>query len=1545
MSEWAGTTSRIATAVDRLSTEILAAYEKAPRLVEEHTNLERAAIEGGYGRRQLFELIQNGADEMLDDPGRVEIVLTPDALYCANQGQPLSEKGVGALLSSYRSPKRGVEIGRFGLGFKSVLGITSRPEILSRSGSIGFDPDEAAARIADRIGEVDRVPVLRVARALDPETARKSDTTLADLMSWATTVVRLRGDMDADAWLASGIRDFPAEFLLFAPHVHELVLRDVENDCSRTLTAKRDGELMELVEDNATTNWRVFSIEHRPTKRARADGGAMADREVIPLVWAVPTRRRGIGEFWAFFPTLDATTLSGVVNAPWKLNEDRTRLIDGPFNHELLERLSVLVVERGQDLCDPKDPGVLLDLMPGRGREIRSYGDGVLTNAINELAQVAPSIPDQDGALELPGEIQIPPDIPRAILDLWALQAMRPKAWAHPSVDTTERRATALRYRREGGAASVGGWLEALVRGSDPVAASRSAITVGAALLRADPSTHDQVAAAKIVLDAEGEFQAPSEPALFLPAELPAEVDTRFVHPGLLDSAQDLAALETLGIREVDAFRLLKARLDHSAPRDWNSNDWELFWSLVRKSPRESVVGLLEAHELDQARIRARTRAGKWLPIVAMLLPGEIVGNDGRDDETTIDTAYHSQERALLELLGAVRGPSEGGGSFDEPFVRDYRGSIRRAYLKKLEGRSRPTSELLDFRRRKFAGPLTPLARLSPAARARYTAALLAVAGDLDKWSFGHTSQPKYPEVAVTNPVAHAIRTDGILPTSLGPRPAKQAVGPTFAEHRDVLPVASCGTAAARSLGLPLETSELGDDHWEALVKSLDDADSDAVIGVGYALAAANGVAAPYLIRCRVGHAHDRRGPELVVVTADAEMARVLAETSTPFVSVRSASDAQALVDYWRLRADTDTVNTEVSWAYAGESVPLGDRFPMLRLRLDPLQRSLFLQPATELALERFTETGRVSRPQRVVLHGETVYHDAELTEDQLLGQVSSALALDLSAAEIDGIVRNLDAQRVRQLRSVIRRSTDDAARILAAIGADELRSHLPQTLIESVEYIEGELDERGFAELALVVHGARVLQEHKDELERRQLQPPTQWAGSRAAVAFVKALGFSLEYAGFESRRLERVLEVEGPPKLGELHEYQQIVVDEMRQLVRGEGGLRGLLSLPTGAGKTRVTIEALIEALRSTELKTPILWVAQTVELCEQAVQSWSEVWRGRGPRDRLTLSRLWSQFDADEVEHGHQVVVATIAKLSAGVYENNGYDWLSRANCLVVDEAHQSVGPQYTELLEWQGIARNQQRIPVIGLTATPFRGVNVEETKRLVARYGARRLDTAALGEEDAYTRLQDLGVLARVDQETLPGSEIELSPEELETLSQLRRLPDRQIQELAGDAGRNRTLLDSIAGLDEDWPVLLFALSVEHAQTMAALLSREGISAAAIHSGSDPGLRRHCIDGFRKGELRALTNYGVLTAGFDAPKVRALYVARPVYTPNSYQQMIGRGLRGPRNGGTDRCLLVNVADNVEQFRGRLAFHEFEYLWRGEDAMPPHPIAVE
>ena len=151
------------------------------------------------------------------------------------------------------------------------------------------------------------------------------------------------------------------------------------------------------------------------------------------------------------------------------------------------------------------------------------------------------------------------------------------------------------------------------------------------------------------------------------------------------------------------------------------------------------------------------------------------------------------------------------------------------------------------------------------------------------------------------------------------------------------------------------------------------------------------------------------------------------------------------------------------------------------------------------------------------------------------------------------------------------------------------------------------------------------------------------------------------------------------------------------------------------------------------------------------------------------------------------------------------------------------------------------------------------------------------------------------------------------------------------QRLADDHARSRRIVDAVADLPENWPTLLFATSVDHAKYLAAMLNDRGILSAAVDAGTSAQERRRRVEEFRNGRIRVLTNYGVLAQGFDAPATRAVVVARPVYSTNVYQQMIGRGLRGPKNGGEKTCLILNVSDNIANFDTKLAFTQFEHLW--------------
>ena len=52
---------------------------------------------------------------------------------------------------------------------------------------------------------------------------------------------------------------------------------------------------------------------------------------------------------------------------------------------------------------------------------------------------------------------------------------------------------------------------------------------------------------------------------------------------------------------------------------------------------------------------------------------------------------------------------------------------------------------------------------------------------------------------------------------------------------------------------------------------------------------------------------------------------------------------------------------------------------------------------------------------------------------------------------------------------------------------------------------------------------------------------------------------------------------------------------------------------------------------------------------------------------------------------------------------------------------------------------------------------------------------------------------------------------------------------------------------------------------------------------------------------------------MLTLGFDAPKTDVVCVTRPTWSAVAYEQMVGRGLRGPLNGGTRNCTVMDVQD--------------------------------
>lgn len=636
----------------------------------------------------------------------------------------------------------------------------------------------------------------------------------------------------------------------------------------------------------------------------------------------------------------------------------------------------------------------------------------------------------------------------------------------------------------------------------------------------------------------------------------------------------------------------------------------------------------------------------------------------------------------------------------------------------------------------------------------------------------------------------------------------------------------------------------------------------------------------------------------------------------------------------------TAEISTPVEPIGEDEPTPLLDVWPSLESYLSKQQLQFHL-----LRCDDFLKLDGTPVEDSLGCHieGDFIYIKRREEEQDELRSFLEQIGLSFHTKQIEEILRHRTPEELEKAKKAVRGCSTDEERLLAAVGETELRLRLPKSLIKILEQSKGSLTGVQVAQAAIATFHSGALREYRYALDH--LDPPKKWAGSPRAVDFVRSLGFGEEWAGERNTRRDPFIEVEGPLSLPKLHSYQQEIVGNVRELIRSNGAVderRGMISMPTGSGKTRVAVQSIVEAIRDDGFKGGILWVADRDELCEQAVEAWRQVWASEGPQaTQLRISRMWAGQPRPLPTSDMHVIVATIQTLSAKITRQPDlYEFLADFKLLVFDEAHRSVAPTYTSVMEDLGLTRYRKAHEpyLIGLTATPYRGHDQEETRRLVNRYSSNRLDAGAFENdepESVIQELQGMGILAHADQEIIPGIQIHLSRDELRQATQTPWLPQSVENRLADDITRTQSIIEAykthILSRDRDWPTLIFATSVEHSQTIAALLTESGVQARAVSANTDSSVRRRVVKEFRGGQIRVLVNYGIFREGFDAPKTRAIIVARPVYSPNLYFQMIGRGLRGVKNGGNDRCLILNVEDNIANYQRKLAFSDLDWLW--------------
>ena len=1140
-SEWAGPESPIGIYINEQAKDTLEAYRNQPNLIREQFNQEEDAKLGGYARRQLYELVQNGSDGLAGRrAGRICIWLTPSNLYCGDEGQAINEDGEKALMFSHLSPKRGTdEIGRFGLGFKSVLGVSDEPEFFSRSGSFRFSRARATSRIQTIVPEAKYCPVLRLPEAFEPRSEAEADHLLSSLMFWANNIVRLPLKPGAFEELSLQIRNFPSEFLLFVQHVSRFDLHIDELEC-REIAKRRLSQQIILSDGKDESRWMLSSKRHLLSKMAKSDSRNLDNETEVSISWAASfDRLNQPGRFWAYFPTLTSSLLSGILNAPWKTNEDRQNLLPGIYNDELVDAAAAMVARELRNLSTPDDPASHLDALPRRGEAGDTDYSGRLREQLHRNLQDYEILPDQTGTLRKLTEILYPPreltsrgQAAEESLARWASQEIRPLRWLHHKALNRTRMAVIERLwdseskNTEFPRATIGTWLEALLKNAstDSEELTASMVAVQTAFL-IPKDLREQTHLGNIVLLANGQCVSPNPETVFLSGKQDSNSEF-LVHPQLETDQDTLNALEGLGIGPVSPetdFKELTSRILTHVPfsqlfrtkneEEVDHEDWMEFWHCSRNVKPSSAEKIIrDAFTAWKGSLYVKTVGGHWRTLYCALLPGPIVPGDGsRDEDVTIDVDFHAKDLPLLRQLGAVEVPVEGNEL--SPRMMWFTEIKARHFLTKRDLDRNPRLDKLNFVASLTSGPLDVLEFLSEEGRAQFTWHLLGLPATFQSWTMRHDTQNIYPPWETDSPALTALETHGRIRT-----------------HSRI---------------------------------------QDLSYGLG----------------------DSPRDQEV--------LSELLSHPRSNLI--REAFD---------LLPDIDS-----SWESFGDDapIPLFDVWPGLR--------NLFPDKVGFLQLIRCdgfrNSKGYVDSYEPECISADDFIYLARMeNEEEEIRTIIDVLKIDVGEEKVQELLLRLPSQDIQKERDLVRDCPNDEERLLAAVGEEELRRHLPPTLLAILETDQEQLSGITLAKCAISTFHTGALREYRHVLTH--LGPPFRWAGSLRAKEFVTALGFNEAWAGDSNPRRPPFLEVDGPFSLPKLHDFQRKIVGNVRRLIRSQEvttGRRGMISMPTGSGKTRVAVQAIVESIRDDGFEGGILWVADRDELCEQAVEAWRQVWSSKG------------------------------------------------------------------------------------------------------------------------------------------------------------------------------------------------------------------------------------------------------------------------------------------------------------------------------------------
>ena len=354
------------------------------------------------------------------------------------------------------------------------------------------------------------------------------------------------------------------------------------------------------------------------------------------------------------------------------------------------------------------------------------------------------------------------------------------------------------------------------------------------------------------------------------------------------------------------------------------------------------------------------------------------------------------------------------------------------------------------------------------------------------------------------------------------------------------------------------------------------------------------------------------------------------------------------------------------------------------------------------------------------------------------------------------------------------------------------------------------------------------------------------------------------------QRKALAPYLQFEIEPK-----QHQKEILEDLAA-ERARGHMRNLVVAATGTGKTIVAALD-YKRLRRELPRDRLLFVAHRREILDQSKKTFEVVLRDGSFGETLVGGQQPVRW-----EHVFASVQSLDEKRLAEIAPDH-------FDVVIVDEFHHAAADTYEALL-----AHLKPRI-LLGLTATPERA----DGKSILGYFDDRVASELRLWkalDESLLSPFQYFGIGGAPD---LSGVKWSRGRYDVATLGNLYTgdhvFAMRVVQEVTkkvSDVGTMRALG--------------FCVDIAHAELMAAVFNRAGITSAAATASTSSAERATQLSRLRGGELRCLFSVDLFNEGVDVPDVDTVLFLRPTESATIFLQQLGRGLRRSER---KECLTV------------------------------------